>query len=269
MKTVVLKFKEGRDNAMVGNISNEIDGVHGHYIVLADARFGIKPAVDYSVEIKPMKSKNGFVVLKATEVRDELDMKVEGDSVSVYVKKFGTANFLHQPNFSYDRTGETPYEHIAERIKNANRGYLFRTLTLTDSVIGDFVKEFLAKCKGHRAGEAGVEIEDLLEARVEGDIVNIYVKFSYDKGFTKSPLASYDSRITSLEAVVDILEDYYSKQSFIMPEEGFDAFLDDFEFICKSREREIIKEAKKGFKGKKFSKTVKLIGGEADENYED
>lgn len=268
-KTATLKFKAGRDNAMVGNLSAMIEDVHGHYIVLADARYGLKPDVQYQVDLKPMKSKKGFVVLKAVEVCDKLEIRKEGECVNVYVCKFGESKFELEARYSYDRAGEVYYGEVAERIKNANRGYVFRSIILSDDKLNAFVDEFVRQCKALRAGGVDKEISDELLAKVEGDVVNVYIKFSYEDAFTKSPLASYNAEDGSYEDVMDVLEDYFKNWKLIMPEEAFDAFLDDFSFICKSRDKERLKEVKGAFKGKKFTKKVKLVGGESEENYED
>lgn len=268
-KTAILKFKVGRDNAMVGNLSAMIEDVQGHYIVLADARYGLKPDVQYQVDLKPMKSKKGFVVLKAVEVCDTLEIRVAGDFVSVYVRKFGQTEFESEAAYYYERTGEVHFSEVAERIKNANRGYVFRSITLQESALKAFVEEFVKQCNAFRAGGADKEIADELLSKVEGDAINVYIKFSYEDAFTKCPLASYNPDKGSYESVMDTLEDCFTNWKLIMSEEAFDAFLSDFEFMCKARDKERLKEVKGSSKKHKFTKKTKLVGGESEENYED
>ncbi len=126
-----LTFVEGRkeDRTMVSKVSATIGGEWGSYVVLCNAIHNVKPHIEYVVELIPMKSGKGFIVTKATEVRDIAVVQkhdVFPDLVCVFVKRFGEEAFDQQPTWIYDRRHNLPYSEQVDKIKQFTDIYAFQ-----------------------------------------------------------------------------------------------------------------------------------------------
>lgn len=255
-------FKTGRDNAMVATVREMIDGKFGDFVALANPTKGVKAGVEYQVELIEMKSKKGFIVTAAKEVRDEIKMVDDFNRVQVFVKKFGMPDFEESPRYTYDRTEPVHYDGIADAIRHAGASPFNKSINIPFSELQSFRTIFVTKCKAARAGNVGGEILDEPIIRLEDEVVNVYIRYSYDKDFVKCPLVSYDATTMGWEAVADELKRYYADKKIIMPEADFAAFMEGFVDVCRKREMERKKEAKKSVVKTAFTKSVKMVDGE-------